>query len=128
VQPPDGPFLLFVYGTLKRGGCRQGLLPAWRFHGPARSRPLYALLHLGSYPGLIACPDAGQSVLGEIYEIDADLRNLLDEVEGAPELYCLAPIEIEGTLGPVWAYFYQGDARSPRIETGSWDNGCGVRP
>jgi gamma-glutamylcyclotransferase (GGCT)/AIG2-like uncharacterized protein YtfP len=119
-----GTFLLFVYGTLKRDGCRHGPLARQRFRGAARTRPLYALCHLGGYPGLVACPDAGGTVHGELHEVDCALLAWLDDVEGAPELFRLEPVEIEDLAQPAWAYFYQGDpAAQPRIISGTWDNG-----
>src|SRR5207248_3399857 len=83
-----GTFRLFVYGTLKRGGCRHRLLAGQRFLGETRTRPRYALFDLGAYPGLV--PEAeGESVHGELYEVDAGLLAVLDEEEGAPELFRL---------------------------------------
>jgi gamma-glutamylcyclotransferase (GGCT)/AIG2-like uncharacterized protein YtfP len=124
VEAPTGEaFLLFVYGTLKRGGCRHEPLERQAFRGEARTRPLYALYHLGAYPGLKPCPDAGQVVQGELYEVERSLLPWLDKVEGAPDWFALAPVELEGVEGPAWAYYYQGDvAGRVLIESGTWDN------
>ena len=47
----------------------------------------------------------------------------LDRVEGAPTLFVLAPVEIDGVEEPVWTYHYQREARGrPLIESGKWDN------
>jgi gamma-glutamylcyclotransferase (GGCT)/AIG2-like uncharacterized protein YtfP len=123
--PEGDTFLLFVYGTLKRGGCRHAPLARQAaYRGEARTLPRYALYDLGAYPGLQACPDGGgQAVHGELYEVDAALRPLLDRIEGAPDWFDLAPVELDGVEGPAWAYFYQGDARGrPRIGSGLWHN------
>jgi gamma-glutamylcyclotransferase (GGCT)/AIG2-like uncharacterized protein YtfP len=118
------PFLLFVYGTLKHGGSRHGPLAEQRYRGQARTRPLYALYHLGGYPGLALCPRAGRVVQGELYEVDRSLLGWLDRVEGAPYLFALAEVELEGVAGPTWAYFYQRDpSKLPRIESGTWEVG-----
>jgi gamma-glutamylcyclotransferase (GGCT)/AIG2-like uncharacterized protein YtfP len=117
----SGTFLLFVYGTLKRGGRRHGLLARQLSRGQARTRPLYALHHLGAYPGLVAAVGAGQVVRGELYEIDCALLRRLDRVEGAPGLFDLGPVELDDEVGPAWAYFYQRDPAGPRIESGVWE-------
>ena len=77
-------FLLFVYGTLKRGGCRHGPLARERFRGETRTRPRYALCDLGGYPGLTIDETTGQAVHGEVYEVGESLVPWLDTVEGAP--------------------------------------------
>ena len=80
----SGPtFLLFVYGTLKRGGCRHGPLADQRYRGEACTVPLYSLHDLGDYPGLTRS-EAGQEVQGEVYEVPESLLPWLDAVEGAP--------------------------------------------
>jgi gamma-glutamylcyclotransferase (GGCT)/AIG2-like uncharacterized protein YtfP len=123
VQLPAGDtFLLFVYGTLKRDGCRHGPLAGQVYRGEARTRPLYALYDLGEHPGLKTSEGDGQVVHGELYEVERSLLPWLDEVEGAPDSFALAPIELEGG-GPAWAYYYQQDARGrPLVEPGVWRN------
>jgi gamma-glutamylcyclotransferase (GGCT)/AIG2-like uncharacterized protein YtfP len=121
---PGAPFRLFVYGTLMRDGSRHGVLASQAFLGPARTAPHYALLDLTHYPGLIACPDGGQVVQGELYAVEAALRPRLDAVEGAPALFRLGPVVIEGEVAPAYAYFYQPRAGGrPRLAAGRWDNG-----
>ena len=123
-RPPlsSGTFLLFVYGTLKRGGVWHGPLARQVYRGEARALPLYALHHLGDYPGLVGPTATGQAVSGELYEVDCALLGWLDHVEGAPDLFALDRVELEGVAGPVWAYFYQLDpAERPVIEAGAWE-------
>ncbi len=115
--------ILFVYGTLMRGGVRHRVLAGQRFLGEARTRTQYALFDLGAYPGLVHAPSEGQAIHGELYEIDADLIPRLDRIEGAPSLYRLGPILIEGCTGEVCAYFYQGGIeRFARCQDNRWKN------
>jgi gamma-glutamylcyclotransferase (GGCT)/AIG2-like uncharacterized protein YtfP len=128
VNRPHGPgtFLLFVYGTLKRGGALHGPLAGQLYRGEARTQPLYALLHLGEYPGLVEVGAGGQVVRGELYEVECALLSLLDEIEAAPGLFDLGPVELEA--GPAWAYFYQPDPSGlPGIESGAWESAEGQR-
>lgn len=107
--PSGDSFLLFVYGTLMRGGVNHTLLAEQRFLGPARTRPRYALFRLNDYPGLVVCECDGTAVHGELYEVARPLMPTLDEIEGAPTLFRLEPIEVEAAVGPVYAYLYQQD-------------------
>jgi gamma-glutamylcyclotransferase (GGCT)/AIG2-like uncharacterized protein YtfP len=119
---PSETFRLFVYGTLMRGGCRHHLLAQQRFLGEAHTPPVYLLFDLGAYPGLVA-GSPGQVVWGELYDVEHSSQLSLDRAEGAPQLFRLEPIEIEGQSTPVLAYFYQlpVPGRS-RCITGRWDN------
>jgi gamma-glutamylcyclotransferase (GGCT)/AIG2-like uncharacterized protein YtfP len=119
----SGTFLLFVYGTLKCDGCLHGPLAGQSYRGEAHTLPCYALYHLGDYPGLVACPQRGQAVRGELYEVDTCLLGWLDETEGAPELFDLGPVDLAGVAGPAWTYFYQLDPTGrPLVESGNWEN------
>ncbi|MBY0231766.1 MAG: gamma-glutamylcyclotransferase [Gemmataceae bacterium] len=111
-------FLLFVYGTLKRGGVRHRALEGQPFLGEARTLPRHALLDLGAYPGLVPGED---SVHGELYDVDALRRPLLDELEGAPRLFALAPVELDDGRA-AWAYHYRGGGPGPRLASGRWEN------
>jgi len=122
----QGTFLLFVYGTLKRGGIRHGALARQRPLGEAHTRALYALHDLGEYPGLVECHGAGQAAHGELYEVDRGMIDWLDRVEGAPDWFALGRVELAGRTEEAWAYFYRGDASGwPRVESGRWENAPG---
>jgi gamma-glutamylcyclotransferase (GGCT)/AIG2-like uncharacterized protein YtfP len=120
--PPD-VLALFVYGTLMRDGCRRDFLNGQAFLGPARTQPLYDLLDLGAHPGLVRRQADGRAIEGELYEVLTTLVRVLDEVEGAPTLFRLEPVAIEGAAGPVFAYLYQPAAAGvPRYPGQRWDN------
>jgi gamma-glutamylcyclotransferase (GGCT)/AIG2-like uncharacterized protein YtfP len=117
----DATVKLFVYGTLKRSGRFHAPLAAQTYLGPARTRPLYALFDLGDYPGLVRNGAGGQAVAGELYEVAGPLLDLLDRLEGAPRLFRLGPVELEGPPGSAFAYFYQRDPNgSPLCPDGCW--------
>ncbi len=116
-------FRLFVYGTLMRDGCRSAMLEQQRFLGPARTRPLYRLLDLGEYPGLVAADADGWPIEGELYEVHAGLLPVLDRVEGAPWLFRLDLVELEQPAELVLAYLYQqGSSATPLLPCCRWDN------
>jgi gamma-glutamylcyclotransferase (GGCT)/AIG2-like uncharacterized protein YtfP len=79
-----GVELLFVYGTLRRGGANAMHLlhPDAVFVGNAGVRG--RLYDMGGYPALVLDDEAGL-VAGEVYEIDADTLQVLDEFEAAAQ-------------------------------------------
>jgi gamma-glutamylaminecyclotransferase len=87
--------LIFVYGTLKRGGSNHRFLEGQRFLGAARTRPLFRLFELDGYPGMVAAPEGGRSIEGEIWEVDPSCLGRLDELEGVGHgLYAREPISL----------------------------------
>lgn len=73
---------MFVYGTLRRGGGRAMSVrfPAARFMADAEvSGRLY---DLGAYPGLLLS-ESGSPVIGEVYEVDDEILNKLDDFEAS---------------------------------------------
>jgi gamma-glutamylcyclotransferase (GGCT)/AIG2-like uncharacterized protein YtfP len=96
--------LVFVYGTLRRGGARAMSLrfPNSKFIADAKvSGSLY---DLGPYPGLLL-NESNSSVLGEVYEVDDEILNKLDDIE-ASSSYWRKHVEISlGTQRTMcWIY------------------------
>jgi gamma-glutamylcyclotransferase (GGCT)/AIG2-like uncharacterized protein YtfP len=114
-------FRLLVYGTLKRGGTYHPYLTAQRFVREAYTVPGFSLLDLGPYPALVRRSDGG-AVHGELFEVEATLRPVLDRLEGAPTYYRLERVEVDGEDASVFAYVYQLDAPdAPECPGGRWD-------
>lgn len=95
---------LFVYGTLQRGCRNHTLLAGQTFFGEARTEPRYRLLDLGEYPGLIEAEN-GESVVGEVYAVEAETLATLDQFEDVPCLFVRRPVVLIGWRQPVEAYF-----------------------
>jgi gamma-glutamylcyclotransferase (GGCT)/AIG2-like uncharacterized protein YtfP len=114
---------LFVYGTLMSDGCRAAVLAKQRFVSRARTRPIYRLLDLSAYPGLISVDDRGLAIEGELYNVAKALVPQLDQIEGAPSLFRLQEVELEDPVGVAWAYFYQQTtADIPMFPGTRWHN------
>lgn len=116
--------LLFVYGTLKRGGANHAVLARHSFVGEARTAPGFALYHLGEYPGLVAAPNRRTEITGEVWAVDAAGLAELDAFEGIAEgLYRREPIALQPPFAGqrVETYFYNRDiAGWPEIPEGNW--------
>lgn len=106
LQPTGTPEMtrLFVYGTLKRGFCRQSYLAHEQFVSTAWTLPNYQLLDCGSYPALIG--NGQNEIVGELYDVSEKTMLILDGVEGVDEgLYARGDVELsDGSIAV--AYFY----------------------
>lgn len=104
---------LFIYGTLKRGLSNSGYMAGQTFVGEARTQPVYRLLSMGDYPGLVPVEENGSAVRGEIWEVDAACREKLDELEGVAEgMYELVPVQLQPPFhkAVVMTYLYRWPA------------------
>ncbi len=119
--------LLFVYGTLMRGGCRSAAIAGQRCRGTARTQARYRMYDCGGYPGLV---EAGQgiSIRGELWEVDAACLARLDLIEGVPEQwYARRPIALQPPFADdlTHAYFYLPSTRHLRECGAQWINRLG---
>lgn len=99
-----GKHLVFVYGTLRRGGVRAmlELFPGSEFAGVASVRG--RLYDFGEYPGLLL-DGAGSPVAGEVYGVGEDVLKKLDDIE-APAHYSRSEVEVSlgGESVKCWVY------------------------
>jgi len=113
---------VFIYGTLRRGcpGSMSIRFPNSKFVAEARVRG--GLYDLGPYPGL-RLDESNSSVVGEVYEVDDDLLNELDEFEASSN-YVRKQVEVSlgGQRTNCWTY--EPDAEFYRFEkliaSGDW--------
>jgi gamma-glutamylcyclotransferase (GGCT)/AIG2-like uncharacterized protein YtfP len=96
--------LIFVYGTLRRGGANAMSIrfPNSKFIAAAKVNG--SLYDLGSYPGLLL-NEAQSPVTGEVYEVDDETLKELDDFESS-SFYCRKPVEISLGAHPreCWTY------------------------
>ena len=116
-------YKVFVYGTLRTGDVRSGVLSDMQLLGQAKfikettTSSRYTLVDLGAFPGLIE--GGNTEVVGEIWEIDDYTKKYLDLMEGVPLLYQDKPVEIDGEED-VFAYFLVQHRGYPEIKSGDW--------
>ena len=114
--------LVFVYGTLKRGDIRSGLLKNEKFLGEAVTVAAYRMVDCGSYPGLVEATQDGLAIEGEFYNVSLSCLARLDEEEGVDiGLYERRLVQLQPPFAEqnAEAYFYLGDCDGLRD--------CGVR-
>jgi gamma-glutamylcyclotransferase (GGCT)/AIG2-like uncharacterized protein YtfP len=115
--------LVFVYGTLKRGGSNHSFLAGQSFVAEARTAPGYTLYELSGYPGMVPGGDAGCFVKGEVWSVDAACLERLDALEGTGEgLYRREAVPLEEPFAGrnVEAYIYLKGVEGRRRIGDTW--------
>lgn len=114
--------LVFVYGTLRRGGAgaMSGRFPAAKFI--AETQVSGSLYDLGDYPGLVL-DESNLLVVGEVYEVDDETLKELDEFEASSH-YRRKQVEVslDRRRTVCWTYEPDPEFHSPRklIASGDW--------
>ncbi len=96
--------ILFVYGTLKRGGRNYFRLADQEFVGEVVTAARYRVIDLSAHPGLICDSFDGLAIHGELFAVDAKCLAELDTFEEVPGPFVRELIDVEGH-GEVWAYY-----------------------
>ncbi len=111
--------LLFVYGTLKRGGSNHQYLTGQKFMGVARTTPGFRLFDLGGFPGLVPVPEDKTGVVGEVWDVDANALAGMDKLEGLDEgMYRREPAKLQAPFADpkIETYIYaRSTANKPDI-------------
>ncbi|MDQ1592261.1 MAG: hypothetical protein QOG71_2888 [Pyrinomonadaceae bacterium] len=124
--------LVFVYGSLRRGNAHSMSVrfPDAKFIADATvSGSLY---DLGAYPGLLL-GESNSTVTGEVYEVDGELLNQLDDFEASSNYFRK---QVELSVGTdrklAWIYAPDHDAEfySERtlITSGDWMEYAKTKP
>lgn len=120
--------LVFVYGTLRRGEMRNGVLQNDQLVDGEVYAEGFSMIDLGAYPGVI---QGEGTVRGELYEISRRTLDHLDRIEGyreeTPEegLYdrVTTPVMLgNGSLEEAYIYVFnrRPGRRYDVIESGDW--------
>jgi gamma-glutamylcyclotransferase (GGCT)/AIG2-like uncharacterized protein YtfP len=115
--------MLFVYGTLKRGGSNHSWLEGQRFVSEAATLPVFRLYEIDGYPGMIFAPEGGESVRGEVWDVDeACLARLdaLEDVEGGEYAREVIPLIESFGSAEVQGYRYLRSISGRRRLEGLW--------
>jgi gamma-glutamylcyclotransferase (GGCT)/AIG2-like uncharacterized protein YtfP len=114
--------LVFVYGSLRRGGAgaMSERFPASKFI--ARGKASGTLYDLGAFPGLLN--DKSKSfVIGDVFEVDDETLSKLDDFE-ATSNYLRKQVEVtfDGDNRLCWVYVPDPDFYSLQkiISSGDW--------
>ncbi|MBN2430574.1 MAG: gamma-glutamylcyclotransferase [Acidobacteria bacterium] len=98
--------LVFVYGTLRRGGEHHHLLAGCPGLGPARTRHAYCMV-VDGIPFVRSSPPVSP-IQGEMYRVDDEKLDLLDRLERHPVWYRRRQVPVVTATGReimAWLYF-----------------------
>jgi gamma-glutamylaminecyclotransferase len=101
--------LVFVYGTLKRGGSNHHFMAGQSFAGNAQTPPGFTLYEITGYPGMVREPGDREGVRGEVWRVDDACLADLDVLEGVDQgLYSREAVPLGAPFGTeaVEAYVY----------------------
>lgn len=119
---PVTKHLVFVYGSLRRGGA--GAMPI-RFPNSkfiADAKVSGCLYDLGAYPGLLI-DESNSLVIGEVYEVDDELLKKLDDFEASSHYWRKqAEVSVGTDRRTCWVYEPNPEFYSLRriITSGDW--------
>jgi gamma-glutamylcyclotransferase (GGCT)/AIG2-like uncharacterized protein YtfP len=96
--------LVFVYGTLRRGGAGAMSIRFPNSKFIANTKVSGNLYDLGAYPGLVL-NESDSLVVGEVYEVDDEILKKLDEFEASSN-YLRKQVELSlgGQRRACWTY------------------------
>lgn len=110
---------VMVYGTLKKGYLGNMMMEDSIFVDNGITALSYRMNTNGSYPMIVPSDDANSGkVVVEVYEVDDDTFEIMDEYECYPTLYTRNqhPVELsDGSVIDAWIYCYNGQLDYGRI-------------
>ena len=113
---------IFVYGTLMTGECNNSYVSTQIFNGQGIIRG-FNLFNLGRFPGIRHSKHIERIVNGEVFSVDAEALESINELEGEGHLYNLefAEVNLEGRNIVAGVYVYNSKIRKDRrIFSGDW--------
>jgi gamma-glutamylaminecyclotransferase len=112
--------LVFVYGSMKRGGTEHAALAGSSYLGKVATEATFELIDMGGLPGLTT--GGSVSVQGELYAVSERVLANLDELEDHPDTFHRSVLvlsdgrEVLGyVLPPTQAVGF------PRLSSGTWN-------
>ena len=113
---------VFVYGSLRSGSPRSMTMRFPNSKFVAVAKVSGSLYDLGEYPGLIL-NDSNSPVIGEVYEVDDELLNELDDFEASSN-YVRKQVEVSVGADTRKCWTYEPDPEfyslSKLITSGDW--------
>ena len=115
---------VFVYGTLKRGFYNHRILEHANRLGNAVTCEKFTMFSLGPYP--MVMPKPKHKIKGEVYEVDDEILERLDRLEGYPDFYTRVETEVIMQNKVINALIYIGasekciNKHTEVVDNGEW--------
>ena len=115
------PYIVAVYGTLRKGSGNHRLLEDCKFVGEAKTNDKFTMYSHGGFPSIAKGGPKDTNIKVELYEVSNQrTSDSLDMLEGYPGWYDKKKINIDDK--EVYIYTMQESIKSnrPVIESGDW--------
>ena len=118
--------LVFVYGTLKRGGHNYHLLKDKSdYLGDTETMSKHRMVSLGGFPGVLYRAEGGVNIKGEVYQVNnEEVRKSIDRLEGYPHFYDKAQVVTEWGVAAMYVlskkFRENHDLSGNDVKTGEW--------
>ena len=111
-------YMIFVYGSLKRGFSNHKLLEDSKFFGLTETVYRNFRMHplLGSFPAVTVAIDDAFAIMGELYEVDAATMKRIDMLEGNGTMYTRRLVSVYNGSEIVEAWMYLMSENDKLIE------------
>jgi gamma-glutamylaminecyclotransferase len=118
-MPEPAPRLLFVYGTLRQGEPRHGLLAGAGFIALASTPPSYHLVDVGPFAALVR--GGPTAVVGELYRVTLETRRVIDVELQVPLLFSRETIQLaDGSDADAYLLTSEQVRGRRRLAHGDW--------
>lgn len=116
-------YAVFVYGSLRIGFGNNRLLSGSKYLGSTQTIQNYAMVDLGSFPGVIKQGENRLPVVGDVYIVNRPVLADLDRLEGNGSFYNREQVNLENGM-TAWMYFlmreYGLENEMDSISTHDW--------
>ena len=116
---------VFVYGTLRKnqGNYLGTGLSKYPHIGTEEAYLPFQMCDLGPFPALVR-DDVTHPIVGDVFQVDADMMNRLDILEGYPQMYDRMIVTLGQTDShpPIhaWVYYMRDRPSDNIIDNGDW--------
>lgn len=110
-----------VYGSLRQGLGNHRLLESSELIGTYGVLLPYTMLDLGSFPGIVHNKWKNNPLTVELYEVDDDVMEDLDFLEGYPSFYNREQVMIEDKQALIYFLANRSNyVRTATVASGDW--------
>ena len=113
-----------VYGSLRKGMYNHSLIEDAKYLGKYETKPAYSMYAVSTYPGIKA--NGHTSITMEVYEVDDDLLELVDQLEGYSskrkhnDFYNRVTVNTPYGLAYTYLYVPEIPEGAEQVQEGDW--------
>lgn len=115
------PYLVAVYGTLKRGHHNNRLLERCKLVDSGKTKEKFTMYSHGGFPSIAKGGQKDTNIEVEVYEVpNKAISDNLDMLEGYPGWYDKEVTEVNDKKAYIYTMQESNNSNRPIVESGSW--------